>query len=285
MTGRDQALAHPNLVCDVAIGQSTGPTQRVLGNLFYRGLVLLRPVSHRRHAAHANRGRRAEAEPAAGGRHRERAGGAADPDGEPARRAGARLLALPDDPAARPERPRPVTPTASTRFPTSSTPSGSRRAIPGELEARRASATRVPGAHFADLELGTTFEVEGRETVTRGARAGAAHAQPRRWRTPTPAASAHGRRLVYGGHTISVAAAQATRAIPQSGRRSSPGDGCDHLAPVFEGDVLRDRAQRRGGAAARRAAAASSDLRARVQRRPRGSGETAERCSTGASSD
>ena len=29
---------------DVAIGQSTGPTQRVLGNLFYRGLVLLRPV-------------------------------------------------------------------------------------------------------------------------------------------------------------------------------------------------------------------------------------------------
>ena len=44
MTGADQALAHPNLVCDVAIGQSTGPTQRVLGNLFYRGLVLLRQV-------------------------------------------------------------------------------------------------------------------------------------------------------------------------------------------------------------------------------------------------
>ena len=28
----------------MAIGQSTVPTQRVLGNLFYRGLVLLRPV-------------------------------------------------------------------------------------------------------------------------------------------------------------------------------------------------------------------------------------------------
>ena len=40
----ERPLAHPNLVCDVAIGQSTGPTQRVLGNLFYRGLVLLRPV-------------------------------------------------------------------------------------------------------------------------------------------------------------------------------------------------------------------------------------------------
>ena len=44
MTGAEQPLAHPNLVCDVAIGQSTGPTQRVLGNLFYRGLILLTPV-------------------------------------------------------------------------------------------------------------------------------------------------------------------------------------------------------------------------------------------------
>ena len=44
ITGSDLALAHPNLVCDVAIGQSTGPTQRVRGNLFYRGLVLARPV-------------------------------------------------------------------------------------------------------------------------------------------------------------------------------------------------------------------------------------------------
>ena len=44
VTGGDALLAHPNLVCDVAIGQSTGPTQRVRGNLFYRGLVLLRPV-------------------------------------------------------------------------------------------------------------------------------------------------------------------------------------------------------------------------------------------------
>jgi acyl dehydratase len=44
VTGRDGPLAHPNLVSDVAIGQSTGPSQRVRGNLFYRGLVLQRPV-------------------------------------------------------------------------------------------------------------------------------------------------------------------------------------------------------------------------------------------------
>nr|MBA3359824.1 acyl dehydratase [Thermoleophilaceae bacterium] len=50
-------------------------------------------------------------------------------------------------------------------------------------------------------------------------------------------ASAHGRRLAYGGHTIAVAAAQVTRALPNLvtivAWRS-----CDHTGPVFEGDVL-----------------------------------------------
>src|SRR5438445_700308 len=44
VTGSAAVLAHPMLVCNVVIGQSTGPSQRVRGNLFYRGLVLLRPV-------------------------------------------------------------------------------------------------------------------------------------------------------------------------------------------------------------------------------------------------
>ena len=35
-------LAHPALVCDVAIGQSTLVTQRVMANLFYRGLTFHR---------------------------------------------------------------------------------------------------------------------------------------------------------------------------------------------------------------------------------------------------
>lgn len=38
VTGTDGPLAHPALVCDVAIGQSTLVTQRVKANLFYRGL-------------------------------------------------------------------------------------------------------------------------------------------------------------------------------------------------------------------------------------------------------
>jgi len=49
-----------------------------------------------------------------------------------------------------------------------------------------------------------------------------------------------GRRLVYGGHTIGIAAAQAGRALPgiqlYLGWRS-----CDHTGPVYEGDTLRSR--------------------------------------------
>ena len=42
MTGAPGALAHPALVSDVAIGQSTLATQRVKANLFYRGLTFHR---------------------------------------------------------------------------------------------------------------------------------------------------------------------------------------------------------------------------------------------------
>src|SRR5215211_564038 len=42
VTGAGAPLAHPALVCDVAIGQSTVVTQRVKANLFYRGLTFHR---------------------------------------------------------------------------------------------------------------------------------------------------------------------------------------------------------------------------------------------------
>ena len=51
------------------------------------------------------------------------------------------------------------------------------------------------------------------------------------------AGSVHGRRLVYGGHTISIAAAHLSRALPAVATIVA-WRGCDHLGPVFEGDVL-----------------------------------------------
>ena len=46
----------------------------------------------------------------------------------------------------------------------------------------------------------------------------------------------HGR-LVYGGHTIGLALAQATRALPNLLTVTS-WDSCDHTGPVHEGDTL-----------------------------------------------
>jgi acyl dehydratase len=44
VTGSSAALAHPLLAINMAIGMSTEVSQQVRANLFYRGLVLRRPV-------------------------------------------------------------------------------------------------------------------------------------------------------------------------------------------------------------------------------------------------
>ncbi len=43
-TGDDRPLAHPMMVTNLGIGQTTWVSQRVRGNLFYRGLLHLKPV-------------------------------------------------------------------------------------------------------------------------------------------------------------------------------------------------------------------------------------------------
>ena len=87
------------------------------------------------------------------------------------------------------------------------------------------------------MQIGQRFVIEARDTVT---------SAPEVVRLTLNLAMTHldsekggyAKRLVYGGHTISLAAAQVSRALP----------GliaiicwfhCDHVAPVFEGDILR----------------------------------------------
>jgi acyl dehydratase len=52
------------------------------------------------------------------------------------------------------------------------------------------------------------------------------------------AAAAGGQRLVYGGHAIGLALAQAARSLPGIATVAA-WHGCDHLGPVHEGDTLR----------------------------------------------
>jgi acyl dehydratase len=53
-------------------------------------------------------------------------------------------------------------------------------------------------------------------------------------------ASAHGRRLVYGGHVIGVAASHVTRVLPDLASILA-WESCDHLGPTFEGERLHSR--------------------------------------------
>ncbi len=237
VTGRARPLAHPTLVCHVAIGQTTAASQRVKGNLFYRRLQVLRPV-------HIGDTLSTRAEVVALRQNRPKPG-----------RAATGMVALRI--VVENQRGKPVLdfwrcPMIPLRDPDGDTGhADSFDDIPAEIDLDRLAA-KVPwgwqlsvfkdrvgrgGAHFGDLGAGTTYWVEGRDTVTAApelVRAtlnlAAAHTDP--------AAGPDGRRLVYGGHTISLAGAAATRAIPNLvtilAWRS-----CDHTGPVFEGDVLR----------------------------------------------
>ncbi len=231
VTGSPDALVHPNLVCDVAIGQSTVPTQRVLGNLFYRGLILIRQVF---------RGDtlRTRTEVVALKQNRPR------PDGSASGLAVLRIQ-------THNQRSEPVLdfyrcPMIPLRDAGAATGHAdgfdefSKELDPVQVEAAvpawdyDAMRPRLDGA--AVPAAGDVFEIEGRESVTTSpelARLTLNVAMTHR----DAAAGAHGRRLVYGGQTISIAAAHATRALPGLATIVA-WRSCEHSAPVFEGDVL-----------------------------------------------
>jgi acyl dehydratase len=235
VTGHDQPLANPSLVCNVAIGQTTYASQRVKANLFYRGLAFRRPVylGDTLHTA-------------------------------------TRVAALRQN-LARPGRPAtglvvlemhvanqrdeevllfwrcPMIPCRDGQANTGHADSFD--AIPAEIDLQAAAGfvppewrldlfrQAMPGPHFADVPTGVTYVISSRDTVT---------CAPELVRmtlnmavTHTDAASSvYGKRLVYGGHTISMAAAQISHALPNLVTLVA-WRSCDHTAPVFEGDILR----------------------------------------------
>ena len=228
--GPGAPLAHPALVWDVAIGQSTLATGRVIANLFYRGLLLRRPVR-------IGDTLRTTTEVVARRENRSR------PTGLAVLRI--RTVDQEDRPVLDFSR--------CAMLPLRGEPTGEEGDEVGGAEDLAHDAlqqaakgldlgayrSRAPGPHFADLPDGWRDELEGGDVVDSApalARlslniamahldAGAAH---------------HKRRLVYGGHTIALAAAQAARALP--GLVTVLGwHSADHTAPVFEGDTLRSR--------------------------------------------
>ncbi|MDT5105993.1 MAG: hypothetical protein QOI25_3506, partial [Mycobacterium sp.] len=227
VTGAPAALAHPALVCDVAIGQSTLATQRVKANLFYRGLRF-----HRFPVLGDTLYTRTEV---VGLKQN-----SAKPGRAPTGLAALRMTTI--DQADRlvldfhrcamlPLRDR-----ADTGHDDDLSAIGADASTaPDPTEAWNADAfrTRVPGPHFDPSIAGSVLH----------STADVVSSAPELARLTLNIAATHhdsrvgGQRLVYGGHTIGLALAQVTRVLPNLvtvlGWAS-----CDHTGPVHEGDTL-----------------------------------------------
>jgi acyl dehydratase len=227
VTGATAALAHPALVCDVAIGQSTLATQRVKANLFYRGLTF-----HRFPVIGDSLFTRTEVvglkqNPTKPGR-------------APTGLAALRMTTVDQIGRLVLDFYRcamlPLSAERATGRNDDLSTIGADLAAPPDPTADWHSVTyreRVPGAHFdpglAGAVLRSTADVVS--------------SAPELARLTLNIAATHhdsrvgGRRLVYGGHTIGLALAQTTRLLPNLvtvlGWQS-----CDHTGPVHEGDTL-----------------------------------------------
>ncbi|MCV7382918.1 MaoC family dehydratase [Mycolicibacter longobardus] len=231
VTGATTPLAHPGLVCDVAIGQSTVVTRRVKANLFYRGLAFFRyPVI----------GDTLFTRTEVVGLKQNSAKPGREPTGLVALRVTTidqvdrlvldfyRCAMLPLSPGA-----------ADTGHADDLSAVGTGLAEPADVTADWDAGEyrrQVPGPHFdqtAGGAEGTVLTSTG-DVVT---------SAPELARLTLNVAATHhdsrvgGQRLVYGGHTIGLALAQACRLLPNLvtvlGWQS-----CDHTAPVHEGDTL-----------------------------------------------
>ena len=252
VTGSERQFAHPALVWDVAIGQSTLLTQRVIGNLFYRGLVL-------RRAPAIGDTLRTTTEVVALRQNSPKPGRAAtglavlrvrttdqhdrrvldfwrcamlplsDPDGQTGHADSLDAIPSELDPATLGEA------VAGWRLDRLRGGDDGGEAVSARRGLRRRRRRRGgDGAGGGLPAAGSVWRLLGGDVVS---------AAPELARMTLNVAVAHhdaraaGRRLVYGGHTIGIAAAHVSRVLPNLVTFVA-WHGCDHTGPVLEGDTL-----------------------------------------------
>lgn len=229
VTGAPAVLAHPALVCDVAIGQSTLATQRVRANLFYRGLTFhtFPVIGDTLYTRTEVVGLRANTP---------------KPGRAPTGLTVLRMTTIDQADqlvldfyrcAMLPARSEAADTAHHDDLSTIGTDAFAPVSDPTVDWNAEAYRNRVPGGHFDTGLAGAVLHSSA--DVVSGA--------PELARLTLNIAAVHhdsragGRRLVYGGHTIGLALAQATRLLPSLvtvlGWRS-----CDHTGPVYEGDTL-----------------------------------------------
>ncbi|MGU3432645.1 acyl dehydratase [Actinomycetes bacterium M1A6_2h] len=226
VTGVPRRLANAGLVLQIAIGQSTVATKIVVANLFYRDIIVHKPVFvgdtvtttvtpvARTFTRDSSSGRRAKVLLSIEGR---------DQHGDVVASL-QRLALLPL---------RSQTDLLAVGDIESATPSKALHEFLGnvppqwDLAAVSTGTLQAPGFAATDPLRDSISDALGLVRLTQNM--AAAHRDPARGQ--------QGRRLVYGGHVIALAQASVSRTLPALvttvGWRS-----CDHLSPSFEGDHL-----------------------------------------------
>lgn len=228
VAGASTPLAHPALVCDVAIGQSTVVTQRVKANLFYRGLAF-----HRFPAIGDTLFTRTEV---VGLRQN-----STKPGRVPTGLAALRMTTI--DGVGR---------LVLDFYRCAMLPLGEGSTETGhddDLSAIGAATAPAPDP-TADWDAdafrarvpGPQFDPASAGSVLRSS-ADVVSSAPELARLSLNIAATHhdsrvsGQRLVYGGHTIGLALAQATRLLPNLVTVLG-WESCDHTGPVHENNTL-----------------------------------------------
>ncbi len=230
VTGVPGPLAHPALVCDVAIGQSTLVTQRVKANLFYRGLTFhhFPVIGDTIYTRTEVVGLRANSP---------------KPGRVPTGVAALRMITIDQADQLVLDFYRCAMLPAGPNWNPDEAPDDDLSAIGADASGPAIDPTahwdgelfrnRVPGPHFDAGLAGAVLHSTG--DVVSGA--------PELARLTLNIAATHhdsrvgGRRLVYGGHTIGLALAQASRLLPNLATVLG-WESCDHTGPVHEGDTL-----------------------------------------------
>jgi len=234
VTNSSAPLCHPLLAINIAIGQSTWASQRVKANLFYRGLVLRRPVFlgdtlHTRTKVVGLRQNKPQAGRAATG--------IVALEMTTTNQHGEIVLHFwrcPMIPCRNPQ--------AQTGRIDDLESIGKGVTLDDVLTAVPTHWDMTPasgwlGTRASSIPSGERFVIEARDTIT---------SAPELVRLSLNMAMAHtdsklsylGERLVFGGHTIFMGFAQITRGLPNL-LTVLAWENCDHVAPVVEGDRLR----------------------------------------------
>ncbi len=218
------ALANPGLVMQVSIGQTTNATRRAIANLYYRSVRVLLPVEVGQTLTTVATVLGLSDSKPKDGQHRGKVWLGIETRSE-------------DGVVARYERCALV---AGTRL------TGNQSEIPGPSDPTPLAelAGLLPSWDLSGL-AGTEWPIG--ETRTDPLRDHVDLAAPFARLTFNQAAvhrdhtlGPGGRRLVYGGHVQGLAQASLTRLLPGMAAVVA-WDGCDHIGPAFEGDMLEFR--------------------------------------------